>query len=85
MSILKYKPTHLEVTAKIADDPALQAALARAIDLAADADRDEATAKRFADCLDKALVRHSAKRAKQSRQAATDAANVFVARLRTSL
>ena len=85
MSILKYKPTRLEVTAKIASDPLLQVALMSAINLAAEADRDEANAKRHAESFSKTSARYHAKRAKQSRQTATDAATAFFALLRTSL
>lgn len=102
-----------DTAAKIANDPALQAALAKATALAEKATRDEAIAKERAADFDRDVasgayngptgiivgkfrrhvtqaevmledsrpVRRSAKVAKQSRQAATDAANAFVALL----
>ena len=109
--------TPTDTAAKIAADPKLQAVLARAIDLAAKATRDEAIAKDRADSFQRALasgayegpsgvfvgrfarevsqseikrqdsepMRRYAKVAKQSRQAATDAATDFVAMLAASI
>ena len=85
MTILKYKPTRLDITAKIASDPLLQAALMSAVNLAADADRDEANAKRAAESFSKDSARYHARRAKQSRQNATDAATAFFALLRSQV